>query len=309
MKKLIISDLTVKYNYGAEAIARLSFGCDKGGIATIFAPAEGGKTSLIKAIGGLVKVTSGDIIINGQNITDKSCKDRNVSILYNELGLFKSKTIEINLLYPLIIRKTDIEKAKAVVKIMADRFNLSNDLQKKVKKADILTKIAVVFARAFLREADVYLIDNIFSNTEVRQRKEVFLHYLPYIQELSQKAPLIFATDSNFEAEVLGKNVVVLNYGIALQKGEYKEIKTNPFSITVCKLFYGEKLDLCEATLKKENDTLFVEGFGEKIFLSEDKLINEIFVNKTVVLARVKGDDNFGTKIFDIKSEQLVYFR
>lgn len=309
MKELIISDLTVKYNYGAEAIARLSFTCDKRGIATIFAPAEGGKTSLIKAIGGLVKVTSGEIIVNGQNITDKSCKDRNVSILYNELGLFKNKTIEKNLLYPLIIRKTNIEKAKAVIKIMADRFNLSNDLQKKAKKADILTKIAVVFARAFLREADVYLIDNIFSNVEIRQRKEVFLHYLPYIQELSQKAPLIFATDSNFEAEALGQKVVVLNYGITLQKGEYKDIKNNPLSITVCKLFYGEKLVICEATLKKENDALFVEGFGEKIYLSKDKLINEIFVNKTVVLARVKGDNNFGTKIFDIKSEQLIYFR
>ncbi|NCA93276.1 ABC transporter ATP-binding protein, partial [bacterium] len=303
------SDLTVKYNYGAEAIARLSLICDKGGIATIFAPAEGGKTSLIKAIGGLVKVASGKIIVNGQNITYKSCKDRNVSILYNELGIFKNKTIEKNLLYPLIIRKTDIKKAKAVIKIMADRFNLSNDLQKKAKKADILTKIAVVFARAFLREADVYLIDNIFSNVEIRQRKEVFLHYLPYIQELSQKAPLIFATDSNFEAEALGQKVVVLNYGITLQKGEYKDIKNNPLSITVCKLFYGEKLDLCEATLKKENDILFVEGFNEKIFLSKDKLINEIFVNKTVVLARVKGDNNFGTKIFDIKSEQLIYFR
>ncbi len=305
---MIINDLTIKYNYGAEAISRLSFDCAKGEIATIFAREEGGKTSLIKTIGGINRFSSGEILLNGQNIAEKSSKDRNVCILYNEFGLFKGKTIEKNLLYPLLIRKVDINKAKEAVKNVAEKFGLTDDLNKKVKKVDVFTKIAIIFARAFLRDADAYLIDNIFSNVEVAQRKKVFLQYISYIKELSNKAPLIFATDSNFEAETFGEKVIVLNYGINLQIGVYKEIKANPLSVTVCKLFYGEKLSLSEAVLKKDNNELFVEGFGEKITLNEEKLINSIFIGKTVVLARVIDDNNFGTKIFDIRSEQLIYF-
>lgn len=328
MEQLIVNNLTIKYLYGTEAISKLSFDTKKGEITTVLAQSEGGKTTLLKTLSGLTKVTEGEISLNGKNITKAKCKDRNVCLIYNEWGLNNNATVKKNLLYPLKVRKFDKLQAEEIVKNLIVKFNLVDIADKKVKKLTNNEKVAVVFARAFVREADLYLIDNIFNHIEENKRKVVFMEFLPIIKELSSKAPLVFATDSIFEAEIFGQNIIVLNYGIVLQKGDYQSILSSPMSLFVCKMFYGDKLSVLDAVIKEENNTIFIKLSEQEIILDKKKLINDIFIGKTVTVAYINDDkafaiektDNktfgveinynkaFGIKIFDKRSEQLIYF-
>lgn len=304
--ELNVKNLTVKYLYGAEAISALSFACRKEQIATVFAPSEGGKTTLLKTLAGLVKVTEGQVIGGGIDITNAKCKDRNVCLIYNEWGLFNNLTVKENLLYPLKIRKYDRKKQK-IVESLIEQFQLTNIAHFKVKNLTNEQKIAVVFCRAFVREANFYLIDNIFAHLHGEQRKTAFDRFLPIIKQLSQKAPLVFGTDSVYEAQILGENLIILNYGIVLQKGTYQEIAHNPRSLFVCKMLFGDSLAVFDTEITKESDNLYITVGNDKIYLDKTKLINEIFIGKNVVVAKNTTNKGF-LRIFDKRSEQLIYF-
>ena len=305
--QLRVKNLTVKYLYGAEAVSNLSFESKTGEVATVFATSEGGKTTLLKTLAGLVRVSEGQILLNNVDITKAKCKDRDICLIYNEWGLFNRATVEKNLLYPLKMRKVDKEHAKERVKDLLEKFQLNDIAQCKVKNLTVEQKIAVVFCRAFVRDASLYMIDNIFSHIKGEEREKVFNKFLPYIKELSSKAPLVFGTDSKYEAEILGQNLIILNYGIVLQKGSYQDIAKNPMSLFVCKMFFGDNIIISDAELLTDNNILYIEVDNEKIYLDRSKLINDVFIGKTITIARKTNEKQF-FRIFDKRSEQIIYF-
>lgn len=308
MKQLLVKNLTVKYLYGSEAISKLSFESKIGEVTSVLAITDGGKTTLLKTLAGLVKVAEGEIILSGNDITNAKSKNRNICLIYNEWGLFDKKTVQENLLFPLKVRKVDKTQALQTAIAIMEKLNLTSIADKKINILTNKEKISVLFARAFMRETDLYLIDNIFNNIEINERESVFMEFLPLIKELSAKAPLIFATDNNFEAQTLGENIIIINYGVVLQKGSYKSIAEHPLSLFVCKIVYGNSLVMQDAIIMEKGDNIFIEFGEQQVQIDKTKLINSIFIGKTVTIAYINDNKAFGIKIFDKRSEQLIYF-
>jgi ABC-type sugar transport system ATPase subunit len=220
---LKVNSLNIQHLYGQKAIQNLSFQVEKGQTLCILADGEGGKTSLLKAIAGLVRVESGNVVLNCKDITNLKPKDRGVAIVLSNEGIFNFKTVKSHLKMPLKLRK--LPRVEAVVKTSTafNLYHLLGDLGRQLYEDD---KVRLKFARAFICPREVILIDNVFNNLLGNEREKLFFEMLPHIK--SANAPVIFATNSLNEALMAGDYVLVLDYGNLVCEGTPDEILKNP---------------------------------------------------------------------------------
>jgi ABC-type Fe3+/spermidine/putrescine transport system ATPase subunit len=310
MNSLVVKNLYLQYNFGTLALQNINFEISQGNILTILAPNEGGKTSLIKSLAGLVKVLRGDINLNGKNITELSAKDRNVSVMYENGCLFNNKSVFFNLMYPLKIRKTDLDLANKKITELLEEFDLKNVRDIKVRKLSKMEKFKVALARVFIRESDIYLIDDPLFIYKDSERVQIFEYFLPYLKKLSEKAPLVYATSSIEETKILKENVIILNYGVQLQAGSLDSIVARPNNVLSYKLFHQNVITE-ETRIIQGAKGIYLTISGREVVLDIEKLINPIYVD-TEILACYLLDGNevdlSSLYLFDKNSEKLVFF-
>ena len=224
---LKISNLKQTYFYGATAIRGLNLEANDGEKIAILTKSGGGKTSLLKCIAGLFSADEGSsIVIDGKDVTGAKIKHRDVRLIYDDGGLVKNRSVKFNLEYPLKIRKIPKNERKRIVESVCCDFDLLpfyKEIAYRLFEPQIIT---LAIARAFLREAKVTLIDDIFSLIKGEERKSVFNALLPKLSSI--KGITIFATDSVEEAFSFADKIVVLNAGWHLQTGSPRDLMDNP---------------------------------------------------------------------------------
>jgi multiple sugar transport system ATP-binding protein len=310
MKSLKVNNLYLQYNFGTLALQNISFEIAQGGILTVLAPNEGGKTSLTKGLAGLVKILRGDIVLNGKNITALPIKERNVSVMYEDLCLFKHKSVFYNLMYPLNIRKTDLEITNKKVNALLEEFNLTSIKDTKIKNLSEQNKFKVALARLFTRKSDLYLIDDTLCAFKDVERAKLFEYFLPYLKKLSEIAPVVYATSSIEETKVLSDYVIILNYGVQLQAGSLACIVARPNNVLSYRLF-NENVNIEEAHLFQGTKGVYLTLQEREIPIDAEKLINTIYIDTDILACYLLDEDEINIasiRLYDKNSEKLIYF-
>ncbi len=303
MNGLIVEKLNIKYTYGVLAVSNLSFETSVGEIFAVLGGTEAGKTTLLKCIAGLENRWTGRILLNDRDILNVKTKERNACYVTSDGMFFKRRSVYYNLYYPLKIRKMSQSTAQETIRNALPKVGLGESiLTKKISALSAVEKCKVALARCFLRNAEVYLIDDPLNQLNAEEREDNFKQLSDLLKELARSAIVIYATDNGDECRKLECKTVFLNYGIPIQYGEISDIIANPCSLTVLEKFY------CDS--KKENVILnadenpYIVFDGERVDLEREKLIDDIFIGKTVVAAQV----NEKIKIYDAASERIIYF-
>ncbi|MDR2267514.1 MAG: ATP-binding cassette domain-containing protein [Christensenellaceae bacterium] len=232
---LSVRNLSIDYLYGVRAITDASFYVQENEKLAVLAPPGGGKTTLFKCLAGLLKPTAGECSLSGNNIYAIKPNARNIVAIGKNNWFLKHQTVTHALEYPLKLRKIPHDKRKQLVLQAAHDFRilpLLNDLISQLYQDDV---IRLAFARASLRNPDLFLIDDVFS-TLTNQRSESFFELLPFMKSIN--APLVFTTSSPDEAFTLCDQTVIMNFGITHQIGTPTEILSTPQTLFVDKLVH-----------------------------------------------------------------------
>lgn len=286
MAKLSLRNLCVKYFYGAKAVDNLSMDCLEGEKIALLSDDEGGKTTILKCIAGLVPAESGEVWVGDRNITDSKTKDRNVCMILDDGGILKWHSVFFHLDYPLRIRRIPKAERRRRIDEVADVFGLKpnyHDLGRMLYSDDI---IRLCFARAKLRNAPVTLIDDVFALADKGKRESVFREMLPHIQELS--GVVLFATTEPKEAFSVGDKIVVMHYGVLQQVGTPEEIVNHPKTLYVEKLVSPLRI-VCECDIKHDENSAFVEIFT---IIKQFSLPKDYSSDKIIVSASLKEGGN-----------------
>jgi len=281
MSIIEIRNLRQKYTAGAVGVYNYNISCKDGEHICILAGKQGGKTSLLKCIAGLLPAEEGEILVNNIPIQDKRIKDRDLGIIFQDCGIIERRSIKWNLAYPLKIRKVPKEQIANKVAQVALDFKLIHLLSFSSSKLKECDKIRVAFARALIRNAPLLLIDNPFALLKGEERRELFIEMLPVIK--GYKGNIFFATDSIDEAFTLREKISILHYGILEQTGTIEQIKEQPATVQVYKYAYGLSANFTDTTLQKEREQLFVEILGQKLYLDNNLLLNDIYIGENVI--------------------------
>lgn len=300
MKNLVINKLVQTYTYGNTGVRELSLECAEGECVAILAGKEGGKTSLLKCIAGLYPAQSGKIFINGIDITAKSPKDRDVMLFYEDGGLFKLRSVFYNLAFPLKIRKVPQDVIKEKILSAAKKLGIEHLLFEKVNTLSDTEKLKVMFARALLRKASVYLFDDIFRIAEPQERHSLFSELLPIIKELG--GAVLFATSRADEAMSVGNQIVIMNYGYTVDQGDICRLKDSPRCLTSYKFMHSYATNMVITKVSEDGNGVFIELFGKRVALDGQKLINPIYIDGEIIACfetKHGGDIAFRFKYFE----------
>lgn len=153
---------------------------------------ESGKTSLLRCICGLENYNKGEIYLNKTNLKKADFKnDINLIYLSSNPVFFNSKSVYNNLAYSLKIRNYSETMINQKINRALDVLGIEGLKERKIKTLTKNEKIIVNIARSILREADIYLVDDIFCFDNLTNEKIAKV----LSNAFHEKASIIFALE------------------------------------------------------------------------------------------------------------------
>lgn len=209
-----------------------SFHVKQGEFFVIMGLSGSGKSTLIRLINRLIEPTSGEVLIDGKNITTMNKKElidtrrKKLSMVFQNFALFPNRTVQENVEYGLEIqghpKKERGEKAiKAIHDVGLKGYEASfpNQLSGGMQQR-------VGLARALANDSDILLMDEAFSALDPLIRKEMQDELLRLQNKLGKT--IIFITHDLDEALKLGDRIAIMKNGSIVQLGTAEEILENP---------------------------------------------------------------------------------
>ncbi len=215
--------------YGEKEVLKdVSFSLDEGNILCILGPSGCGKTTILNSIGGFIKNNSGQIFLNGEDISSLNPEDRNISTVFQSYGLFSNKNVLENVAYGLKFRnvkKQDrINKSLEILKIVG----LEGYEYRKVHELSGGQRQRVALARSLVISPRLILLDEPFSNLD----KNLRITMRNEIKKLVKyfKMTTILVTHDQEDAFIMADRVILMNEGKIIQNSTVTELYNSPNS-------------------------------------------------------------------------------
>ncbi len=218
-------------------IGDLDLTIKKGSLVTLLGPSGCGKTTVLRLVAGLEKPTSGQIFIDGEDVTNTSIQQRDICMVFQSYALFPHMSLHQNVGYGLKMLglanseiNQRVEEALKLVDLegFGDRFvdQISGGQQQRV-----------ALARALVLKPKVLLFDEPLSNLDANLRRNM----RETIRDLQQQFNItsLYVTHDQSEAFAVSDTVIVMKDGDIMQEGSPTELYKNPASMFMAN-FMGE---------------------------------------------------------------------
>lgn len=223
--KLIVKDLYKNFD-GKDVLNHISFDVKPGEFLSVLGPSGCGKTTLLRILIGLEKQNSGEIILEGKEISNLSPEKRGMGIVFQNYALFPNMTVLGNVEYALKLHQETAGDARGIAKRTLDLIGMSDQLDKKPKQLSGGQQQRVAIARTLALNPNIILLDEPISALDVSMR-EVMKRELKDIQKKFQ-ATMIFITHEQEEAFYLSDRIMIMSEGNIEQLDTPRNIYDHP---------------------------------------------------------------------------------
>jgi iron(III) transport system ATP-binding protein len=199
------------------AVKGISFEVEKGTLATILGPSGCGKTTTLRMIAGLESPTSGQIIIDGQDVTTLGPAQRNVSMMFQSYALFPHMNVVENVMYGLKMSGVAKDSARSRASEALKNVGLVGYDERLPSELSGGQQQRVALARALVLEPAVLLFDEPLSNLDARLRRAMREEIRAIQQRL--KLTVAYVTHDQAEALAVSDQIIVMDHGVIAQRG------------------------------------------------------------------------------------------
>ena len=232
----IVEVKNLKKQYGDNIILKdINLYINRGEVVSLIGPSGSGKSTILRCIVDLESITSGEILIEGNNLTDKNVDKKikkeillKTGMVFQTFNLFPHLSVRNNIVKTLkLVKKIDTSEAEAITKKMLDLVGLSDKMNSFPNELSGGQKQRVAIARALALQPDILLFDEPTSALDPELVKEV----LDIIRKLKEQkiTMLIVSHEMNFVREISDR-VVVMEKGKILEAGTSQQIFEDPSS-------------------------------------------------------------------------------
>lgn len=217
-----------KYFDDFIAVDNLNIGIEKGELLCLLGPSGCGKTTTLKMIGGFLIPNSGNILIEGKDITKIPPNKRPVSTVFQSYALFPHMNVIENIIYGLKFQGIKKKKAKEKGEEYLKLVGLEKCKNKKIHELSGGQQQRVALARSLIVNPKVLLLDEPLSNLDAKLR----IKMREEIKNIQKKfgITMIFVTHDQEEAMSIGDKIGIMNKGKLEQLGTPRQIYENPKS-------------------------------------------------------------------------------
>jgi len=189
-------------------------------------PSGSGKSTLLRMIAGLEDISSGLLMIDGEEMNDVPPSKRELAMVFQSYALYPHMSVFDNLAFGLKLAKVIKSEIKERVEKVAEVLQIHDYLERLPKQLSGGQRQRVAIGRAIIREPKVFLFDEPLSNLDAALRSDMRVELAELHEKLS--ATIIYVTHDQIEAMTLADKIVVLNNGLVEQIDTPTELYNNP---------------------------------------------------------------------------------
>ena len=258
MADIIISDLRKEFG-GFTAVQSSSFTIENGEFFMLLGPSGCGKTTTLRMIAGLELPTSGQILIDGEDVSQRPASQRDIAFVFQMFALYPHMTVRGNLSYPLAsqgMRRRDI---RAKVSEVSTILGIEKILDKGVGGLSGGDRQRVALGRAIVRDPKAFMMDEPLGALDAEFRE----HMSEELRALHDRmrATTVYVTHDQLEAMQMGDKIVVMNHGVIEQFGTPQAIYDRPATLFVAQFIGSPAMNLVPANARiAEGDETLVLG-------------------------------------------------
>ncbi|MBB2794024.1 UNVERIFIED_ORG: multiple sugar transport system ATP-binding protein [Rhizobium pisi] len=242
----------INKNYGAyHALRGIDLSVAQGEFIVMVGPSGCGKSTLLKSIAGLETISSGQIVINGRDVTREEPGERGIAMVFQSYALYPHMTVAENMGFGLRMAKRPKAEIDAAVARAAKILRISDQLDKRPKQLSGGQRQRVAIGRAITRSPEVFLFDEPLSNLDAALRTQMRVELSSLHAELG--ATMVYVTHDQVEAMTMASRIVVLNQGIIEQVGSPLELYRNPDNLFVAGFLGAPRMNFLGVTLDAVN--------------------------------------------------------
>lgn len=222
---------------GFVAVDDFSLEIKRGEFVTFLGPSGCGKTTTLRMIAGFDLPTGGQILLNGQNITDLPPYQRPINTVFQRYALFPHMNIFDNIAFGLKQKKVPRAEMIRKVKHVLSLVDLEGFEERSVMTLSGGQQQRIAIARALVNEPEILLLDEPLGALDLKMRQEMQFE----LKEMHRKLGItfIYVTHDQEEALTMSDKIVVINEGKIQQIGNPEDIYNEPENAFVAD-FIGE---------------------------------------------------------------------
>ncbi|MCH7476731.1 MAG: ABC transporter ATP-binding protein [SAR324 cluster bacterium] len=225
-------------NFGAvRALREISFRVRTGSYFVLLGPSGGGKTTILRLIGGFERPDRGQIRLMGREVTGLPPNERDSSMVFQNYALFPHMNVERNVGYGLKLRKLPRKEVHQRVENMLELVGLQGLNARMPNELSGGQQQRVQLARSLVLDTAILLLDEPLASLDANLRKEMCLE-LKHIQE-RVGITFLHVTHNQEEAMTIADRIAVIADGDLIEENTPREIYENPITSFTAE-FIGE---------------------------------------------------------------------
>ncbi len=257
----------------------VSLKVEDGEIMVLLGPNGAGKTTILNVIAGLVPY-EGNVLFDERCVDDLPAEKRGVGFLFQDLFLFPHMTVRENIAFGLRVKGMKEREINREVELLAESLNIGHLLDRYPSTLSGGEKQKVALARAVAPKPKVILLDEPFSNLDLRTTKHLRLEFRQVIKDMGITA--MFVTHSLVEAEEMGDRIALVRDGRISFVGKPMDVLTSGDGFV-----WAANVFQCDSFKELGNGLSEVESGGLKLVVplegKPERIViyaHEVFISK-----------------------------
>ena len=232
-----LKNIVKTYDNGFTAVDGFNLEVKRGEFVTFLGPSGCGKTTTLRMIAGFEIPTSGEILLDGQDISKLPPNKRPINTVFQRYALFPHLNIFDNIAFGLKLKKLPKAEIVKKVKKVLEMVDLEGFEDRKVATLSGGQQQRIAIARALVNEPEILLLDEPLGALDLKMRKEMQIELKGMHDRLG--ITFIYVTHDQEEALTMSDKIVVMSEGEIQQIGTPEDIYNEPKNAFVAD-FIGE---------------------------------------------------------------------
>jgi multiple sugar transport system ATP-binding protein len=273
MTTILFDDVTKIYRDGTVAVQDLDLFVEDGELLVLLGASGSGKTTVLRLVAGLEKITDGRILLNGEDVSDVPVPKRDVAMVFQHLALYPHLSVYENIAFGVRAHRLKKAQIDDRVRGAARMLGLETVLDKRPGALSGGQAQRVALGRAVVRRPRAFLMDEPLSSLDERLRLELRSEIARIQRELG--VTTLYVTHDQSEAMALGDRVGVLRDGILEQVRTPKQLYERPDDLFIAGFVGSPPMNLAVATLDRSDDGRLTLLFGGHRVRVDEKTARE----------------------------------
>ena len=224
------------------AVQPMNLTIGDGEFVVLLGPSGCGKTTTLRMIAGLETVTTGDILLNGKNVTRLRGRERDIAFVFQLFALYPHMTVRQNIAFPLEAEGQPRAKIDQRVREIVRMLDIEPLLHLRPGTLSGGDRQRVALARALVRRPAAFLMDEPLGalDADFREMMRAEIKRL----HLSQHATSVYVTHDQIEAMAMGDRIVVMSNAVVQQVGTPYQVYNDPANLFVARFIGSPGMNL-----------------------------------------------------------------